>query len=95
MEVPNKLPVSGKPYALLLSFLFFFTATFSQTITGRVSDVEGKPLASVTITVKGTTNVTVSDASGNYSIHADGNATLVFSSVGFATLEVPDRKSVV
>ncbi|MBW7889432.1 MAG: SusC/RagA family TonB-linked outer membrane protein [Chitinophagaceae bacterium] len=96
MEVPNKLPVSGKPYALLLSFLFFFTATFSQTITGRVSDVEGKPLASVTITVKGTTNVTVSDASGNYSIHADGNATLVFSSVGFATLEVPvNNRSVI
>lgn len=96
MEVPNKLPVSGKPYALLLSFLFFFTATFSQTITGRVSDVEGKPLASVTIAVKGATNVTVSDASGNYSIHADWNATLVFSSVGFATLEVPvNNRSVI
>lgn len=89
MEVPNKLlPVSGKRYALLLFFMMLISSAFSQSITGTVRDETGNPLASVTVAVKGGTTVVVSDASGNFSIRAEGNATLVFSSVGYTTLEI-------
>src|SRR5690606_18893135 len=63
----------------------------SQTITGKVTSSEdnlGLPGANVLI--KGTARGTVTDADGNYSIEVSrGDATLVFSSIGFTTVEVP------
>lgn len=76
---------------LLLTFLLFcfFTVTQAQTVTGTVSDESGKKLSSVSVTVKGSTTGTTTDASGQYRINALSDATLVFSSVGYATLDVP------
>lgn len=76
---------------LLLSLLLFmfFTAANSQTVTGTVSDESGKKLSSVSVTVKGTGVGTTTNESGNYSIQAGSNATLVFSSVGYTNMEVP------
>jgi TonB-linked SusC/RagA family outer membrane protein len=63
----------------------------SQTITGKVTSSEdnlGLPGANVLI--KGTARGTVTDADGNYSIEvSSGDAILVFSSIGYATAEVP------
>lgn len=64
----------------------------SQTITGTVASSEdnlGLPGANVLI--KGTSRGTVTDAQGNYSIELteDGDAVLVFSSIGYATIEEP------
>ncbi len=60
------------------------------TITGKVSESdtnEGLPGANVI--VKGTSTGTVTDLDGNYSIEVpDGNASIVFSSVGYTTAEV-------
>lgn len=76
---------------LLLTFLLFcfFTVAQAQTVTGTVSDESGKKLSSVSVTVKGSTTGTTTDASGQYRINALSDATLVFSSVGYATLDVP------
>jgi len=76
---------------LLLSLLLFlfFTAANSQTVTGTVSDESGKKLSSVSVTIKGTGSGTTTNESGSYSIKAGANATLVFSSVGYTTMEVP------
>lgn len=61
-----------------------------QSIKGLVSDKDGGPLPGVTVVVKGTTQGTVTDASGKYSISVAGkDATLVFSFVGMTTQEVP------
>jgi iron complex outermembrane receptor protein len=58
-------------------------------ITGQVtSGDDGAPLPGVSILEKGTTNGTVSDAEGNYSISVKENGTLVFSFVGFQTQEI-------
>lgn len=78
-------------FKLLLSLLLicFFTATQAQTISGTVSDESGKKLSSVSVAVKGGTAGTTTDASGQYRINASSDATLVFSSVGYATLDVP------
>ncbi|MEP7377439.1 MAG: SusC/RagA family TonB-linked outer membrane protein [Chitinophagaceae bacterium] len=75
---------------LLFSLLLFsfFTTTQAQTVSGTVSDESGKKLSSVSVTVKGTTNGTTTDASGQFKINAPGSATLVFSSVGYATTDV-------
>ena len=85
-------------FRLLLSFLFFFllTSANSQTVTGTVSDQTGNKLLGVSVSVKGTTVGTTTNSSGGYSIAAGSNATLVFSYIGYLTLEqaVNGRSSV-
>src|ERR1700737_1997040 len=57
-------------------------------ITGTVTGEGGVPLAGVSVSVKGTSRGTTTDAKGNFSIDAAPNTTLVFSYVGFKTQEV-------
>ena len=57
-------------------------------VTGIIKDSAGRPLEGVTIKVKKTTIKTVSDKDGHFSIRVeDKNAVLVFSYVGYETLE--------
>ena len=76
--------------ALVFSFLFIVQSLFAQTrqVTGTVSDQTGKGIPGVTVTLKGTSNATQTDANGSYKINAPENATLIFSSVGYGTSEV-------
>nr|WP_067054250.1 SusC/RagA family TonB-linked outer membrane protein [Mucilaginibacter sp. L294] len=60
------------------------------TITGRVTDTLGKPLQGVTIRLKGTNRIALTDASGFYrfiKIPEDGD--LVYSILGFTNQEHP------
>ncbi|WP_206611098.1 TonB-dependent receptor [Mariniphaga sediminis] len=58
-------------------------------ITGTVTDEAGQPLPGVTVVVKGTTQGTVTNADGNYSLsNIPDDVTLVFSFVGMRTQEV-------
>ena len=58
-------------------------------VSGKVTDSGGQPLPGVTVVVKGTTQGTVTNADGNYSIaNVPEDATLVFSFVGMRTQEV-------
>lgn len=57
-------------------------------VSGLITDEQNQPLPGVTILEKGTTNGTTSDSNGQFKIDvADGNATLVFSFIGYATQE--------
>ncbi|RZK60507.1 MAG: SusC/RagA family TonB-linked outer membrane protein, partial [Hymenobacter sp.] len=58
-------------------------------VSGRVTDAKGAGLPGVTVLVKGTTNGTSTGADGGFSLSAPENSTLVFSSVGFKTQELP------
>lgn len=62
----------------------------TQTVTGTVTSQEdGEPLIGVSIVVKGTTQGTVTDIDGKYSIEVpSGESTLVFSFVGYAREEI-------
>ena len=61
-----------------------------QTITGKVSDGKGITIPGVSILVKGSNSGTVTDASGHYTLNIpDGDAILVFSSIGYTTQEIP------
>ena len=68
------------------------TANFSsqiKNVSGRVTDSTGAPLPGVTVLIKGTTQGTVTDFDGNYSISdVPVNGTLVFSFVGMRTQEI-------
>ncbi|MCO6496786.1 MAG: SusC/RagA family TonB-linked outer membrane protein [Chitinophagaceae bacterium] len=71
--------------------LFIGSALFAQlNIKGKVvSSEDNRPLASASVSVKGTPQTVTTDAEGNYSLsNVPGNATLIFTSVGFHDFEV-------
>jgi TonB-dependent starch-binding outer membrane protein SusC len=58
-------------------------------VSGKVTDETGAGIPGASVAVKGTTRGVTTDPSGNYSLSVpDGNATLVFSSVGFQSQEI-------
>lgn len=60
-----------------------------RSVSGKIVDESGQPLPGVTVVVKGTTNGTVSNPDGNYTIsNVPEDATLVFSFVGMRTQEI-------
>lgn len=59
-------------------------------ITGVVTDVQGLPIPGVNVVVKGTTNGTVTNNQGQYTIKVNNpSAILVFSFIGYQQKEVP------
>ncbi|HEX6890089.1 MAG TPA: carboxypeptidase-like regulatory domain-containing protein, partial [Chryseolinea sp.] len=81
-----------KKFLLTCSALAFVLCSWAQerTVSGKVSAVEdGSALPGVNVVVKGTTNGTVTDSDGNFSLSVSGaNQTLVFSFIGLQTQEV-------
>jgi uncharacterized protein YegP (UPF0339 family) len=77
---------------LLASMAMFISAmTFGQgstEIRGLVKDDKGSPLSSITVTEKGTTNITKTNAAGEFKIGMkSANGTLVITGVGFQSKE--------
>ena len=76
----------------ILSFAFFLlvsTYAFAQNaVTGTVIDNTGMPLIGVSVVEKGTTNGSVTDIDGKYTVNVEKGKTLVFSYVGYVTQEV-------
>jgi len=72
---------------LLLSILLLPSLLFAQTqITGRVMDAGSHlPLQGVTISERGTNNVKLTDANGDFSISVSPQAKLVISYVGYVS----------
>ena len=63
------------------------------TVSGRVTDANGNPIAGVTISVAGTTIGTITDIDGKYSISgAPPDAVLKFSFIGMITQDVKVEK---
>jgi TonB-linked SusC/RagA family outer membrane protein len=60
------------------------TNAIAKTVTGKVTDSKGSPLDGVSVLEQGTTNGTVTNSAGNYSLSVDGNnSVLVFQYVGY------------
>ena len=59
-----------------------------QTIKGKVVDSQGEALIGVSVLEKGTTNGTITDFDGKYTLVSNNNAILQFSYVGYQTAEV-------
>jgi len=77
-------------YSVLLALLLLGVQAFAQTaVSGRVTDQSGEPLVGVNVLVKGTTNGTMTDYDGNWSLNnLKQGAVLVFSSIGYASEEI-------
>lgn len=70
-----------------------FSATFVQqenlTVSGVVTSAADQlPLIGVSVQVKGTSNGSITDLDGNYSVSVASGQTLVFSYIGFKTQEI-------
>ncbi|TKG95529.1 TonB-dependent receptor [Puteibacter caeruleilacunae] len=70
--------------------LFIPSVLFAQDITvkGKVTDGKGESIPGANVIVKGTTNGTVTDFDGNYTIKVKDGSILVYTFIGFATKEV-------
>ncbi len=81
-------PKGAATILLLLGCLMSFSVFAQEQITGTVSSSNGDNLIGVNILQKGTTNGTVTDFNGNYSLElVDGEKVLVFSYTGYESIE--------
>lgn len=63
--------------------------TYAQnSVTGNVSDVNGESVIGASILEKGTTNGTITDIDGNFTLNVSEGATLQISYIGYITQEV-------
>ena len=61
----------------------------SQTITGVVKDQTGEPLIGVNVMEKGTTNGSITDVDGKYSLTVNGSKAIVtFSYIGYLSQDI-------
>jgi|CXWL01.1.fsa_nt_gi Ca-activated chloride channel family protein len=83
--------------APVLFVMLAFRPVKSHTITGTITDEKGTPVQSASITMKGTTQGTMSDAKGVYRVTlSKSSGTLVFSALGFeSTQENINGRSVI
>ncbi len=83
-------PTFKRLFTTVLGLLFFTAISFAQTVGGKITDAEsGEGLIGVSVSEKGTTNGTVTDINGNYSLKlTTSNPTLVYSFVGYTDQEV-------
>ncbi|MGI6048084.1 MAG: SusC/RagA family TonB-linked outer membrane protein [Petrimonas sp.] len=59
-----------------------------KQITGKIVDEQGEAIIGANILEKGTTNGTVTDIDGNFSLLVEEKAVLVISYIGYHTLEI-------
>ncbi len=80
----------GSRYVLtfLLLLIAVAGAVAQSTVKGTVKDDQGAGLPGVSVVVKGTTNGTVTDNDGVYSVSVPAQGTLVFSFIGYLTQEI-------
>ncbi|MDJ1493033.1 TonB-dependent receptor [Cytophagaceae bacterium DM2B3-1] len=91
------LPKKLKQVTLLLLFLILYLSSNSilaqsgRRIQGKVKSTEtGEEIPGVSVIIKGTTQGTTTNATGDFSIDVPGSdVILVFSSIGFTTEEIP------
>ncbi len=78
-----------KLYLLLLGVVFAMAPAMAQrTLTGKVTDDKGNPVANASVVVKGTSSGTTTKTDGTYSLNLPANAqVLVISSVDMIAQE--------
>lgn len=88
-------PEIATPNALMTTRMsrigFSMAASVDRTVKGTITDTQGGgALAGVSVVVKGTNRGTTTDANGRFQLTnvPDGDATLIFSFIGYATQEI-------
>ena len=76
---------------MLTAFLMGASLAIAQerSVSGKVTSSEdGSTLPGVNVVIKGTTNGTVTDSNGKFSLSVSSNPTLIISFIGFVTQEI-------
>ncbi len=93
-RLSNHVNITLKRLLFLFSLLGVLVSTYAQQkITGNVIDQSGEPIIGASVIVKGTTNGTVTDFDGNFTLNAPAKSTLVVSFVGYITQSVTASSS--
>lgn len=85
----NKLTIN---LLAILVCLLCSTNAFTQdfNLSGKISDESGSPLPGVSVSIKNTKLITITDANGNFKISTPSSSqTIVFSSLGMQAQEIP------
>src|SRR4051794_25786449 len=76
----------------LICFLGLFCCAYvfaqTRTITGKITNAEGKAVPYGSVTIKGTTNGVAANENGEFAIQAAPNATLLVSAAGYQPSEL-------
>ena len=80
-------------FILIGGFIIFFMSAFRHwdgfTINGRITDAAGNALSSVSVSVKGKSMATTTDANGAFALKVPGEkVTLIVSAVGYVPQEI-------
>lgn len=73
---------------LLVALLFLSQSAWAQfKVSGKISDEAGEALVGVSVVVKGTTNGTITDIDGNYSLQVSSGSSATFTEGGIQRTE--------
>lgn len=73
---------------LLVAFISLSAFAQKQTITGRIIDINNEAIIGASILEKGTTNGTITDFDGKFSLEVSSKSTLIISYIGYKTQEI-------
>lgn len=81
----------------LLLGMFFSVGAYAQDITvrGHVKDAFGDPVIGANVVVKGTSNGTITDVDGNFTLSAPQNSVIEVSFIGYKTVSSQTTSSLV
>ena len=85
-QVKCKFPV--RMLTLLLGLFLSVSAFAQSTVTGQVKDAAGEPVIGASVLINGTSNGTVTDLDGNFSVNVQPGATLTISYIGYQKQQV-------
>ena len=86
----RKTQLLKRAMSVVLGLVLGASALLAQniTVTGTVTDVQNEPLVGASVLQSGTTNGTMTDVDGNFTLSVPKGAELEFSSIGFTTLKL-------
>ena len=86
----RKTQLLKRAMSVVLGLVLGASALLAQniTVTGTVTDVQNEPLVGASVLQSGTTNGTMTDVDGHFTLSVPKGAELEFSSIGFTTLKL-------
>ena len=78
-------------FFIITYFLSFSLVSQSITVNGKISDENNQGLPGATIIIEGTTNGTISDIDGNFTLSADINSFIEISYAGYLSKKNKNR----
>ncbi len=92
-KLTEKVPVTHFLWVMIITIMLLFTSGFcsfaeKKRITGTVSDDGNSPIIGANIVELGTTNGTITDVEGNFSLDVKEGAILQISYIGYLAQEI-------